>query len=209
MQGENLAPLECSVQVDMIGKECLKEKKNLYFYRNSVEIPPLSMVDDLLSLSKCGLESVRTNAFINAKSNMKRFQFGESKCHKIHVGKKNTNCPSLWIDKWKVKPVDKVNIDVPSIEDVYDGVHNIDDEDNQRYLGDIIGNDGKNDLNIKARVSKGIGIIKQISSILSDICFGNNYFKVAKILRESLFLNSILLNIEVSYNVTQRNINEL
>ena len=47
MQGENLAPLECSVQVDSFGKECLKEKKHLFMYRGLVEVPPLSMVDDL------------------------------------------------------------------------------------------------------------------------------------------------------------------
>ena len=88
------------------------------------------MVDDLLSISKCWPESVRTNAFINSNSNMKRLQFGQSTCHKIHVGELRTGCPSLSIDKWKVKSVGKIKIDVPSIEDGYDGVHNIKDEEN-------------------------------------------------------------------------------
>ena len=33
MQGETLAPLECSSLVDTIGKECIKEGKLLYMYR--------------------------------------------------------------------------------------------------------------------------------------------------------------------------------
>ena len=79
MQGENLAPLECSVQVDSFGKECLKEKKHLFMYRGLVEVPPLSMVDDLLCISSCGVKSVMMNSFIKAKSNIKKLQFGEQK----------------------------------------------------------------------------------------------------------------------------------
>ena len=48
LQGENLAPLECSVQVDTFGKECLDENKYLFYYREAIPVPPLSMVDDLL-----------------------------------------------------------------------------------------------------------------------------------------------------------------
>ena len=54
-------------------------------------------------------------------------------------------------------------------------------------MGDILRKDGKNDLNIKARVAKGIGFIKKISSIPTDICFWNHYFTVAKILRVVIF----------------------
>ena len=34
------------------------------------------------------------------------------------------------------------------------------------YLGDIISSDGKNKLNIEARVAKGLGIVSQIMDIL-------------------------------------------
>ena len=77
MQGENLAPLECSVQLDTFGKECLKEKKYIFYYRGVVEVPPLSMVDDLLCISSCGIDSVLMNSFIKAKTNIKKLQFGE------------------------------------------------------------------------------------------------------------------------------------
>ena len=77
------------------------------------------------------------------------------------------------------------------------------------YLGDIIDHKGKNDANITARVKRGHGVIKQILNILEDICFGKLYFIVAKILRESLFLNSILLNSEAWYGLSKSNIEEL
>ena len=72
MQGETLAPLECSVQVDKIGNECMEEDKFLYYYKNEVPVPPLSMVDDLVAISNCGVEAVKTNAFLNGKTNLKK-----------------------------------------------------------------------------------------------------------------------------------------
>ena len=75
MQGENFAPLECSVQVDSFGKECLEQDKYLFRYRNTVPVAPLSMVDDLLCISKCGKDSVLLNGFLNVKTNLKKLQY--------------------------------------------------------------------------------------------------------------------------------------
>ena len=41
MQGETLAPLECSVQVDSLGKECVEDDKHLYTYKDIVKVPLL------------------------------------------------------------------------------------------------------------------------------------------------------------------------
>ena len=90
MQGETLAPLECSVQVDAVAKECSDEDKHLYLYRNKVKIPPLTMVDDCIAMAKCGTDTVEINAYLNAKTNCKKLQYGEKKCVKMHVGKKKT-----------------------------------------------------------------------------------------------------------------------
>ena len=61
------------VTVDKIGKNALEDKsaqeqetaKYLYKYKGIVDIPPLSMVDDLLTIQECGLKSLETNAYIN------------------------------------------------------------------------------------------------------------------------------------------------
>ena len=56
---------------------------------------------------------------------------------------------------------------------------------------------------------KGHEKIKQIMGYLDDICFGRFHFIVAKMLRETVFLNSILLNSEAWYSVDKQTIEEL
>ena len=57
MQGDVLAPLISSLQVDTMGKECLEEGKHLYYFKEKVPIPALGMVDDLLTISECGYKT--------------------------------------------------------------------------------------------------------------------------------------------------------
>ena len=45
-------------------------------YRESVPIAALEMVDDILAISECGVQSIVTNAYINTKVEMKNVQFG-------------------------------------------------------------------------------------------------------------------------------------
>ena len=52
MQGDVLAPLVSSLQVETMGKECIEEKKHLYFFKGIVPIDPLGMGDDLLTISE-------------------------------------------------------------------------------------------------------------------------------------------------------------
>ena len=87
MQGDVLAPLVSSLQVDTIGKECLESKKHLYYFMDIVPIPPLAMVDDLLTITECGVKTSLMNNFINFKTGCKRLQFGTEKCVKMHVSK--------------------------------------------------------------------------------------------------------------------------
>ena len=53
-QGGTFGPIECSNSVDTIGKECHDKGKHLYTYKEMVKVMPLSMVDDILVVSKCG-----------------------------------------------------------------------------------------------------------------------------------------------------------
>ena len=100
MQGDVLAPLTSSLQVDTFGKECLQENKHLFLFKNKVPIPPLGLVDDLFSISSCGLKTTAMNSFINTKTALKKLQFGTSKCIKLHVGKtcNETLCKDLYVD---------------------------------------------------------------------------------------------------------------
>ena len=120
MQGENFAPLECSVQVDTFGKECVTENKYLFKYRGSVEIPPLSMVDDLLCISECGFKTTMAHAYMTLKTDTKKLQFGSKKCKKLHVGKycEEFKCQSLKVDKWEEVELINEETGINEIEDV-------------------------------------------------------------------------------------------
>ena len=209
MQGETFAPLECSVQVDKIGKECIEEKKFLYFYKNEVPVPPLAMVDDLIAVSKCGSEAVEMNAYLNAKTNLKKLKFGEEKCCKMLIGAPNDICPELFIDAWKVEHAKEMDTDQYNLKDELSDEYQIEKTDEEKYLGDVISADGKNHKNIQKRREKGVGIIAQIMSILEEVCFGPFFFQVAVMHRNSLFLSSILINSDVWYNLSSKNIQEL
>ena len=87
------------------------------------------------------------------------------------------------------------------LEDHYIGKEEIEEKVEERYLGDIIANDGKNMKNFKVRVTKAIGIIRNIMTRLEGIPFGKYYFEVAIILRNSLLVSSILCNCEAWYNI--------
>ena len=69
--------------------------------------------------------------------------------------------------------------------------------DSDTYLGDVISGDGSNKENIASRVSRGQGKIAEIISLLGSISLGKHYFKIALLLRESIFLTSVLTNSEV------------
>ena len=71
----------------------------------------------------------------------------------------------------------------------------------EKYLGDIILNDGRNLKNLKARVSKAKGIVSIIMSIIDSIPFSNQYFEIGNILRDSLLSSSMLSNSETWYNI--------
>ena len=201
LQGEVFGPLQCSVQVDSFGKECLLENKHLYYYRGKVGVSPLAMVDDLLEVSNCGIETVKTNGFLNAKTNVKKLQFGGDKCHKMHVGKKHHLCPDVFVDNWELEKIDKNGHGIKNLEDIYVGDLMMDSVDNEKYLGDIIAADGSNTKNLQKRKSKGESAVSQIMSILQNTCFGPYYFQVAIILRNSILANGILTNSEAWYGL--------
>ena len=191
-QGGGWGPMECSVSIDKIGRLCTKEKKHLYRYREMVDVLPLSMVDDLLAIAPCGIKSIALNAFINVHIEMKKLRFhtpnsdGKTKCHKIHVGERDEFCPNLEVHK-TVMP----------------------EKDQEIYLGDVTSRDASNKSNISGRVAKGNGKIAEVLAILSKVSLGRHYFKMALVLRETIFLMSIMVNSEVWYMVSKQDLEEL
>ena len=115
--------------MDTLGKEMLENtesEKILYKYKDCVDIPVLTFVDDALSVTECGVNTVKMNAHMQSKVNTKKLELGHSKCFKIHVGKNKCSCPDLMVHDEKMLSSEK-----------------------ERYLGDIITSSAKIDENIK------------------------------------------------------------
>ena len=156
-----------------------------------------------------GIKTTMMNSYMKFQTNSKKLQFGVSKCKKIHVGKicDDFKCQTLTVDNWEeVVDEDSANLNV---DDCFVGEEQMEDKDEEKYLGDIISKDGRNMKNIKARVSKGTGIVNNIMTKLEGIPFGKYYFEVAMILRNSLLVSSVLCNSEAWYNVTDAELDYL
>ena len=211
MQGDVLAPLISSLQVDTMGKECFEDKKHLYYFKNKVPIPPLGLVDDLFTISKCGFKTTMMNEYINTKTAMKKLQFGTAKCFKLHVGKtcNKTICRDLFVDGWKVDLIEDAETGDLQQKESFIGPQKMEEKKEQMYLGDVISADGKHLKNVKARKNKALGAIDQIMQILETVFFGKFHFEVAMVLRSSLFLSSLLLNSEAWVNLSEQDIRSL
>ena len=91
---------------------------------------------------------------------------GPSKCFQIHVGKQCSDvCPQLFVHN---NPMKRSN--------------------SEKYLGDILSNNGKIDENIEARYQKGIGVNNTIFSLLQEISFGEFYFEMGTLFRSSMLI---------------------
>ena len=184
MQGTVLSNIKCSVQIDSLGKDCITENLGLYMYKDCINIPPLSMVDDVVTVSNCGTDSIKVNAIVQAKIETKQLELGHPKCFNMHVGKKDKNlCPVLKVHGSEMLTSDR-----------------------EKYLGDILTTDGRIDQNITDRYNKGMGKTNEIMSMLQEVSFGPHYFQMAILFRESILLSSMLGCSEVLYGITKTHI---
>ena len=74
------------------------------------------------------------------------------------------------------------------------------------YLGEVICQSLTNKTNIASKVYKCQGIKNDILFILNNIFYGDNFFDIVKLLRNSMFLSVLLGNCEIWPNVTKYNI---
>ena len=186
MQGGVLTPLKCSVQIDTLGKETLASSecsKSMYKYKDCVKIPAMSFVDDVLSITECGPNSIKMNAYVQSKVDTKKLELSDTKCVKMHIGTNSTLCPTLKTHSKEMPLSFK-----------------------EKYLGDILTSDTKIDENIKLRHDKGIGIVNQILSMLKDVSFGVYHFEMGLLFRTSLLLNGILFNTEALFSLNDSHI---
>ena len=174
----------CTSTMDNLGKEAYSQPNILYKYKG-VEIPPLGMVDDIISVSS--VENTRKmNDLINTFVEKKKLRLAKDKCHRIHLGKGHQQCPELVVHE-----------------------HKMDESDKEKYLGDYLHKNGKIQETINQRKIKARGIVTDILSLLDEIPLGKHRIEVGLKLREAMFINGILFNSEVWHGVTNAQITSL
>ena len=89
------------------------------------------------------------------------------------------------VDDWKIYKIEDINTNTKEEEEVFDGDKNIYEVESNKYLGQIISQDGKNVKNISNRANKGIGIVNKIETTLGNTPGGRYHFELAVVVRNS------------------------
>ena len=171
MQGTVNSGLFCTCTMDKLAKLVYNNKSLIYKYKGVADVPPLEMVDDVFTITKCSITSVAMNATVNAFIENKKLQLSQPKCSVIHVGKSSGNCYELKVHGEKMQQVDST-----------------------KYLGDIIHKNSKVTTNMAERHVKAVASFSVIRAILEDIPLGIYRVEIGLELRQALFINSVLFN---------------
>ena len=76
----------------------------------------------------------------------------------------------------------------------------------EKYLGDILQDNGKIDKTIEDRVAKGYGKVSEILAILSEVPLGKHRVEMGLHLRQAMFINGVLFNSDAWHGVTKTDI---
>ena len=80
MQGTVWGGLMCTSTLDGLQKLLLQEEQLLYNYCGAVSVPPLEMVDDVITVVEYGNKSITVNAVVNAFIESKKLVLSAAKC---------------------------------------------------------------------------------------------------------------------------------
>ena len=183
MQGTVWASLFCTATIDKLAKLAYKNKELLYMYKGQVSVPPLQMVDDILTVQKCGAASSALNSEVVAFIEQKKLTLGQKKCLKVHIGNKCDDCCELFVHEEQMNEAQEV-----------------------KYLGDIINENGKPKATIMQRVNRGYAIVGQIFALLKDLPIGNLRVLIGLELQQAWLINGTLFNSEVWHGVADSDI---
>ena len=93
----------CTSTMDKLGKYVYENPELAYKFKNKVVVPHLEMVDDILTISKCGNTSTTMNTVVNSFCSTKKLQLNPEKCAHIHLGKPSEICPNLKVQNNPMK----------------------------------------------------------------------------------------------------------
>ena len=173
VQGGVMSSIYCTNTMDKLGKIIYEDKKLLYNYKGT-EVPCLQMVDDILTITECDSTAIAMNSTVNTFVETKKLKLAEKKCSIIHVGKQHKDCPNLRVHQQQLHKNTSL-----------------------KYLGDIVHESGKVNINLIERRAKAYAIFAEIRAILEDVPLGKYRVEVGLQLRQAMFINGVLFNSEV------------
>ena len=183
MQGSVWGSICCVVLMDKLGKLAYKNPEMLFYYKNLVGTPSLQMVDDIMAIQRCSSKSLNINTAINTFIDLEQLTLSRNKCHNIHIGKQNVECPAL-----------KVN------------GHKMENSAKETYLGDVIDQSAKQKLNIENRKAKGYGAVNNILAIVNELPLSHWKVQAGLHLRQAMLINGTMFNSEAWHNITDKDI---
>ena len=188
MQGTVWSGLMCTTTMDNLCKIIQQEEQVLYKYRGIVSVPPLEMVDDVITASKCGSTTVALHTLVNSFMDSKKLKLSFKKCATIHIGNKYSaeSCPDKYINNKVMNKSEK-----------------------EKYLGDYISKSGNSKETIKSRKIRGNAIFSNMKAILQDIPLGRRRTQIGLVLRQSWFVNGVFFNSEVWSGYSSNDLNHL
>ena len=186
MQGSVWGGLKCTTTMDKLNQTLLQEEQTKYLYMGDKNIPTgvLGMVDDTISISNCGIQSIKKNAIINSFIENQRLTLSHDKSAVVHVGnvgKCKEPCPRLKVHDQNMKI-----------------------EKSVKYLGDKVTTTGNVKDTVENRRSEGWGRVSQIVGLLAEIPSGKYRIQIGLQLRQSKLVNGMLYNSEAWTSITER-----
>ena len=188
MQGTVWSGLMCTVTMDKLCQLILQDEHILYKYRDKVMVPPLEMVDDIISAVKCGSTAIALNTVINRFIESKKLKLGLKRCAKIHIGNKLSSdmCPQQLIHGQPMKSSEK-----------------------EKYLGDYVTRYGNSKTTIRERKTRGNAIVSEMRALLRDIPLGSFRTQIGLVLRQAWFIIGCFFNSEVWSGYTDSDLSDL
>ena len=134
----------------------------------------MQMVDDILTVQKCVLAASAKNTEVNLFIKHKKLKHKHKNCTQLHIGNKCGDCEKQYVHG------------VP-----------INQEQEVKYLGDMIHQNGKPKSTIMKRVNRGLAIVGQILALLKDLPVGYYRVQIGLEQWQAWLKNGTLFNSEV------------
>ena len=127
------------------------------------------------------------------------------------VGKDVTNVvnTNLKVDKWIVKYKENVHTGEADLEEFYCGLTDIEQTDEQKYLGFILSNTGNNMANIREMKKKSYGVIRSTLNKLNSLNLKQYYFECALVLMNAMVRSSLLYAADMYYDLKESELRQI